>query len=371
VGRACLVILLGAARPGTVGALGQVPPPRPADARQADRRAAVEQPEDRLWQDIRALTQSAPATQPYDAWFAAAERRLATLLAQVESYLTLYPGGTHRDEAIRLQLASLYELGTLRGGNLDPLRQRVAEYLRAPPSDAALHEAAYWEILCRRTAATQTTSAPAAAPDADLVGAYRTYIERYPRSRYVPRLATLVFEDALRRGDRAAMRAIVELLKQHFPDHAATATLAAQENRTEAVGRPFWLAAVTVDGRALDTRQYVGSPVLIVVWADFDAAARNCVQRIEEFRTAHPDLRVVGVALDDGAERTAAASRSLNLDWPQFNDRLGWGGEFARTWGVRRIPMVFAIDREGRLAGSTGDEGWEKLAVQVLRTSPK
>lgn len=355
--------------PGRAQSPQDDPTTRPADGAQADQRTTITRREEELWRHIQALSKPVPRSQPSAAWFTAAAQRRAALLERVQLYLLLYPGGAHRDEAIRLELATLFEAAMLRGGDLEAFRRRVARYVRDPPSEAALHEAAYWEIVCRRAAVatSRPTTVPILSPDADLLAAWRGYVERFPRSRHMPRLATLLFEDAARRGDRAAMQATIALLARHLPDHTVTAALMAEWNRLESVGRTFWLTFRTAEGRAIDTRTYLGQPVLIVVWAGFDEATRRCALRVEQFRASHSDLRVVGVSLDRDPEQTAAAAGALGIGWPQFNDGLGWGNEFARTWGVRRIPRVFVIDRAGRLLGSRAGEGWEELARAALR----
>ena len=361
---ALLAVTLAAALPSQA----EPPPNRPTT------RATITTQEADLWRRITALEQAVPAMQPYEEWFKAAERQRLALSEKVRLYLTLYPGGAHRDEAIRIELATLFELGTLRGKDLNPLCERVAEYLRSPPSEVAEHEAAFWQIICRRfeTSATtvpatdQPTSAPFSAPDAALLAAYRRYIQHYPSSRHVPRLATLLYEDAARRVDRGAQHAILAHLREHFPSHAVTRALQAARNRTESVGRPFWLSCRTTDGRALDTRKHLGQPVLIVVWAGYDESARRRVQEVEQFRRAHPSVHVVGVSLDESPEKMAFAARELGIAWPQYNDGLGWGNEFVRMWGVRRLPCVFVIDRAGRLQGAGSNDRWRSWAEASL-----
>ena len=358
-----VVLLLGFASSATLGGTGTQPAARPTDA----------SAEETLWQRIATLHATPPTSQPFEQWFVTAQRRDALLRDQLRLYLTLYPGGQHRDEAIRIELANLFELGTLRGGDLAPLRARIAEILRAPPSPAAEEEAAYAELLCQPgepgpppPPTRQATTAPIRPLDIDLPAAYRRYIARYPRGRHVPRLATRLFEEAARHADREGMRAIAEHLGTHFPNHEETEMVLGTWNRLESVGRPFWAALRTIDERTLDTREYVGHSVLIVVWAGFDDAARQCVQRVEQFRCTYPDVRVIGVALDETADATRVAARALGIEWPQCNDGRGWGDEFTRNWGVRQVPFVFVIDRAGMLAGATGGDNWERLAAQAL-----
>jgi hypothetical protein len=336
--------------------------------------------EESLWQSIMVLRGSAPAAPPHADWFRVAQQRRTVLRGQLQLYLTLYPGGAYRDEAVRIELQTLFELATLEHGDFAPLCQRVQALLAAPPSPDAEQEAAFWEITCRRvaqvrarSAATQPTSAasqpeadPLAVDDAETLAAFAEFLRRYPQSRYAPRLATRLYEAAAARGERGAMLAAVEHLGTHFPSHAATRALLAAWNRVETIGKPFWLAFKTSDGRSIDTRAWSGQPVLIVVWASFDASACQRVREVEAFRRAHPALRVVGVNLDDDAEHLEAATKRLGVDWPQFNDGLGWGNEFARTWGVRALPLVLVLDQAGRLVGATAEGQWVDWSAALL-----
>ena len=110
-----------------------------------------------------------------------------------------------------------------------------------------------------------------------------------------------------------------------------------------------------------------GRPVLIVVWAGFSPRARACAREVEAFRREQPGLQVVGVNLDGSEKQMDAACRELGLTWAQFNDGLGWANRFARRWGVRKVPTVFVVDRQGRLLGWGGDEGWRELAAAALQ----
>ena len=62
----------------------------------------------------------------------------------------------------------------------------------------------------------------------------------------------------------------------------------------------------------------------------------------------------------------AATADDLDLRWPQFNDGRGPANQFAQTWGVDRVPLVFVIDRRGRLLGSSGNDAWKALAGKAL-----
>jgi len=109
----------------------------------------------------------------------------------VQLYLTLYPGGAYRDEAVHIELQTLFELATLEDGDFEPLCRRVQELLAAPPSPDAEQEAAFWEVTCRRvarvrgrdadtqpTTAASQPAAPLAVADTEMLAAYAAYLRR-------------------------------------------------------------------------------------------------------------------------------------------------------------------------------------------------
>jgi hypothetical protein len=324
-----------------------------------------------LWTEIAALIARPSTSQPFDRVAPAEIARREQLLARAAQYLSLYPGGRRRDEIIRLELRTQFELGALRGGDFAPLCEAAQRYARAAPSDAVAAETAYWQIVCARLAQTRATSQPATADldqiERELLPQYEAYLTRFPRSPYAPRLATLLFEHAQRRGDEPEMRKHAALLRDHFPEHAATALLAAQLRRRETVGRPFWITFTRLDGATCDSREWAGRPVLIVVWSAADARARETLAAADRLRRENPALAVCGVCVDGDPVAGQAAAAALNLDWPQCFDRLGWASECCREWGVRTVPFVFAIDRTGRLRGATDGPDWPDLAAAILR----
>ena len=324
-------------------------------------------PEDVLWSEIRSLGRgkltAAPSAGGYEA--ALKERRL--LLKRLRRYGALYPGGRRRREVLRLELSTLYEIGSLTGGSFDQLRRRVTEYLEHPPIAEAEHEAAYWAILLDRSRpSTVGTEQDPNRPDEGLLSSYASYVERYPRSRHSITLQETLFEHALTGGNLVRMGEIVTILRRNFPAHPITGRLAGRMEREKAVGRPFWLTFTASDQKVVDTRRRIGSPLLIVVWDSVEPECRKRMREVEAFRRRHHELLVFGVNLDARREEMSRAADDLELRWPQFNDGRGRANEFARAWGVSRTPVVFVIGRNGRLLGSTSSDAWKALAEKAL-----
>lgn len=363
--------------------------------------------DDGLWREICAMRDATPPADRHGAarfdWEIANSRQL---LQRLRSYETLFPGGARRDEAVALEFQTQFDLISLGGAEWDDLCSRVATLRRAAPSPAILHEAAYWQMFCDRQAhkhatssapATAAASAPASqaarravtpaqsgpatalvakdsvlTPDDELLAAYRRYCDAFPTSRYVPRLSVQLFEDAQRDGDTPAMRAISERLAANFPDHPFAAQLAGALRRSDAVGRPFWVSFRRVgDGATVDTRTMSGKPVLIVVWAGFDAGARRLVAEVEAFRAQRPEWQIVGINIDATAADCQRSAAHAAIGWPQSNDGRGWGTQFLLDWGIRDAAFVLCIDREGRLRGSAAGAAWRKLVDPIAGGAPR
>jgi hypothetical protein len=323
-----------------------------------------------LWEEIRGLSRPPTSRPAFPEYLDVALRRRQAMLEKTGLYLAAYPGGRRCDDVVGLELRALFEIGTLLGGAYEELLTRVEDYLRHPPSEAALHEAAYWAIHCQRLERAPAGSPPPGTASIhsqnDLLGAYGDYVERCPRSRYVPRMAAALFEAAATRGDWDEAKRLMECLRQDSPQHLVTARVAAQMRLHEAERQPFGLVFEAADGGHVDTAEWKGQAVLIVVWAGVSEASQACAAEIEAFRRARAECRVVGVNLDGSRQRMDAVCQELGLAWPQFNDEMGWANRFALKWGVREVPRVFVVDWRGRLLGSSGADGWRELAETAL-----
>ncbi|MFH1746954.1 MAG: TlpA disulfide reductase family protein [Planctomycetota bacterium] len=314
-------------------------------------------------------------TQPGTEWFSARIKQYEGLLEQVRLYQTLYPGGQYQVPVVSIELETLYELGTLRGGAFTTFCRRIDAHLQGRKADdPVLWEAAYWKIICRRLqspATTQATSAPVQRLDDGLAVAQREYIESYPRSPHVPFLAAALFEHALRTDNMEMLRWLVATLKSSFPKHQITAELANRLNREQAIGQKINLSIKLADGQSLETREFIGRPVMIVLWESTSVATHECLRQVVKLCLEHPEIQPVGINLDDSVDRMKSCCAELGVDWPQSYDGLGRAGEFARQWSVKQVPLVFVIDRRGVLVGVAGREEWAALVLEVLeRRSP-
>jgi hypothetical protein len=362
------MLLMVAVGLGSGAVLGQATRP----STQPVTHGAITDREKALWTEIERLQRALGGAMTGEAWFEQARAARQQLLAKLQLYQTLYPGGARRDALIRAELGLRFELATLGEGSLEALEKRVAEILAHPPSRAAEAEAAYWRLMCAQIVTESSPESLATLDLQELDGALRVemerYLDAYPGSPRALSLAERLFRAAQRAGDQAGMRRALEHVRAHFPDHPHVEELEGRWRRIADIGKPVELAFEREEGVRFDVRTRRGKVVIVVVWASFHEGSRALVRQIDDFVAVHPDVDAVGVNLDATRAEMEAARGALGVAWPQWCEETGWGHTFARAWGVRELPEVCVIDRAGRLAGWTQPAGaWQALVRDVLR----
>lgn len=328
--------------------------------------------EEELWQQIVAKGQPIVDIYPFDTWFQRALQRRRELLEQIRLYLTLYPGGAHRDEILRAELRTRFDLAVLGAADFSGVCTRATELINRLSGTDIEADAAFWLLTCRQQAASaeRAAEAPLLGVDDALLEAHREFFRRYPRSRHTPTVACMLFAAAEQAPDPTAMREILRQMRQEFPNHADTLFLAGRYRRWAERSEPVWPTLRVLAGGLLDPAPFAGHPVVFVVWAGFDAASRDLVTILERYRGVHEDIQMIGIAIDATAAEVRAAADELGVPWPQAHDGLGWGGEFVRFWGIEQIPCVMVLDASGCLAGFADADTWQPLLEQVLVEGP-
>ena len=104
------------------------------------------------------------------------------------------------------------------------------------------------------------------------------------------------------------------------------------------------LTGTTLDGQAFDLADTRGKPAVINFFAWWCPPCNEEAPDLVAFSEAHPEIAVVGVAIDDERPRrrpswTSTASRTLWCSTPRAAP--------GRDWGVTGIPTTFFLDAEG------------------------
>ncbi len=140
-------------------------------------------------------------------------------------------------------------------------------------------------------------------------------------------------------------------------------------------GHPMKLSGKTLDGKQIDIEDLKGKVVLVQFWASW---CTYCLQEmphiLQLYNTYHKDgFEVVGVNLDDSADRARKIIDDAQLPWPQIfsvePEALGMKNPNATYYGITSIPQCILIDRKGNVVtlqarGKILNQELERLFIQ-------
>jgi thiol-disulfide isomerase/thioredoxin len=118
-----------------------------------------------------------------------------------------------------------------------------------------------------------------------------------------------------------------------------------------------------LDGRALDLRKYRGQVVAVSFWFTGCGPCMGLVPREQQLVRTYrgKPFVLLGVAADESlatAQKTAAEHK---MDWPCWFD--GENGPIARDWNVLSWPMVYVLDKQGRIVAK--NHGGPSLELEI------
>jgi len=131
---------------------------------------------------------------------------------------------------------------------------------------------------------------------------------------------------------------------------AATAAVMARQGRAAAPAAPSPpLTGITLQRTEFDLRQTLGRPTVVSFFASWCPSCGEEAADLAAFAAAHPEISVVGVAIND---RRADAERFVMRHGIAFPVVLDSGSAVASSWGVVGIPATFFLDGRGRTVTS-------------------
>lgn len=120
-------------------------------------------------------------------------------------------------------------------------------------------------------------------------------------------------------------------------------------------------AGALVDGTGeLSLAGLAGRPALVNFWGSWCSPCRREFPELKAFAEAHPEVSLVGVAVEEPAGDSLAFMRAQGATWPSISSE---DGEIGRRWKLVGYPETFAVNAQGEVvARITGPTDAAQLA---------
>lgn len=154
---------------------------------------------------------------------------------------------------------------------------------------------------------------------------------------------------ALSDGGRPSKRSrVLRLVRELLLYLALAAVLSTVIGRLRAPELPEEAPPFTLrdlDGARVSLADFRGRKVVLNFWATWCAPCRVEIPAFSRFARNHPDIVVLGIAVDGEPDELARAARELGIDYRV----LVGTPDVVRRYGASTVPTTVVVDEDGRV----------------------
>ena len=125
---------------------------------------------------------------------------------------------------------------------------------------------------------------------------------------------------------------------------------------------------VSLEGDMFTLSDFRGKVILLNFWATW---CGPCVAEIPNVKRTYDKLHpkgfeIVGISLDSKESALRRFVKEKEMPWPQYFDGKGWKNSISTAHGIRSIPAMWLVDKQGNLADLNARRDLEGKVEELL-----
>ena len=128
-------------------------------------------------------------------------------------------------------------------------------------------------------------------------------------------------------------------------------------------------------GNPISLSQFEGKIVVMHFWATWND---RCLEKLPEIKQLYrkfkgPDVQFIGISRDDNLDDLQGIVLQRNMEWPHIFEGMRYKGMMSKLYDVRNIPMIFVMDRQGRVQyiGSNNEKITQVITTLIVKGEKK